>query len=73
MESSTTIIKGEIAFLLKEFKKLIKLYDDEVEEYLKNEYYFQAVEEMINDKDMNIFSKMNFEYFNLAKEFCFEI
>ena len=69
MENSTTIMKGETEFLLKEFKKLIKLYNDKVEDYLKNEYYFQDVEEMINDKNMNTFSKLNIKYFNLAKEF----
>ena len=67
--SILTIIKGEIAFLLKEFKKLIKLYDDKVKDYLKNEYYFQDIEEIINDEDINRFTKINFEYFSLAKEF----
>ena len=28
MENSATIIKGEIALLLKKFKKLIKIYND---------------------------------------------
>ena len=69
MENSTIITKGEIAFLLKEFKKLIKLYSNKVEDYLKDAYYFQDIEEMINDKDMNMFNKLIFEYFNLAKEF----
>ena len=69
MENSTTIIKAEIAFLLKEFKKLIKIYNDKVEYYFKNKHYFQNTEEIINDEDMNRFSKINFEYFNLAKEF----
>ena len=69
MENSTIIIKSATAFLLTEFKKLIKFYNDKVEDYLKNAYYFQDVEEMINDKDMNTFSKLNIEYFNLPKEF----
>ena len=69
MKNLITIIKGEIAFLPKEFKKLIKLYSDKVEDYLKDAYYFQDIEEMINDEDMNVFSKLNFEYFNLAEEF----
>ena len=69
MENSTTLIKGETEFLLKELKKLIKLNNDKVEDYLKNEYYFQNVEEMINNENMNTFSKLNIEYFNLAKEF----
>ena len=69
MENSTTIIKGEITFLLKEFKKLIKMYNDEVEDSLKNKYYFQGIEEMINDEDMTMFSNLNLEYFSLAKEF----
>ena len=69
MENSTTIIKGEITFLLKEYKKLIKIYNDKVEDYLKNKYCFQDVEEMINDEHMNMFSKLNIEYFNLAREF----
>ena len=69
MENSTTIVKAEIAFLLKEFEKLIKIYNDKVGDYLKNKYYFQTTEEIINDEDINRFSKINFEYFNLAKEF----
>ena len=66
MENSTTIIKAETAFLL---KKLIKLYNDRVKDYLKDAYYFQNVQEMINDEDMNRFNKLHFEYFNLAREF----
>ena len=57
MENSTTIIKAEITFLLKEFKKLIKICNDKVEDYLKNKHYFQNTEEMINDDDMTIISK----------------
>ena len=59
MENSATIIKAEIAFLLKEFKKLIKIYNDKVEDYLENKYYFQNTEEIINDEEMNRFSKIN--------------
>ena len=40
MENSATIVKAEIAFLLKEFKKLINIYNDKVDDYLKNKYYF---------------------------------
>ena len=69
IENSTTIRKAEIAFLLKEFKKLIKIYNDKVDDYLKNKYYFQNTKEIINDENVNRFSKINFEYFNLAKEF----
>ena len=69
MGNSTTIIKAEIGFLLKEFEKLIKIYNDKVENYLKNKHYFQNTEELINDNDINNFNKINFEYFNLAKEF----
>ena len=63
MENSTAIIKSEIAFLFKEFKKTIIIYDDKVEKYLKNKYYFQ------DDDNINMLSKINFKYFNLAKEF----
>ena len=69
LKSSTTIIKAEIAFFRKEFKKLIRIYNDKVDNYLKKKYYFQNIEEIINDENMNRFSKINFEYFNLAKEF----
>ena len=69
MENSKTIIKAEIAFLLKEFKKLIKIYNDKVDDYLKNMYYFLNAKEIINDENVNRFSQINFEYFNLAKEF----
>ena len=68
MNNSTTIIKSEIAFLLKEFKKLTKIYNDKVEDYLKNAYLFQDVE-IINDENVNAFSKLNLKYFNLAREF----
>ena len=47
MENSTSVIKAEIGFLLKEFKKLITIYNDKI----------------------NNFNKINFEYFNLTKEF----
>ena len=63
MKNSTIIIKSKL------HKKLIKLYSDKVEDYLKDVYYFQDIEEMTNDEDMNMFSKINFEYFNLGKEF----
>ena len=69
MGNSITIIKSEIAFLLKEFKKLIELYKDKVEDYSKNEYFFQDIEEMIIDEDINTFSKLDLKYFSLAKEF----
>ena len=69
MENSATIVKAEIAFLLKEFKKLIKIYNDKVDDYLKNKYYFLNTEEIINDEKVNRLSKINIEYFNLAKEF----
>ena len=69
MENSTTIVKDEIALLLQEFTILIKLCSDKVKDYLKDAYYFQDIKELINDKDMNMFNKVNFEYFNLAKEF----
>ena len=55
MENSTTIIKAEIGFLLKEVEKLIKIYNDKVENYLKNKHYFQNTEELINDNDINNF------------------
>ena len=63
MKNSTIIRKSKL------HKKLIKLYSDKVEDYLKDVYYFQDIEEMSNDEDMNMFSKINFEYFNLGKEF----
>ena len=40
MKNSILIIKDEVAFLLKEFTKLIKLYSKRVDDYLKNDYYF---------------------------------
>ena len=58
MKNSVAIKKAEISILLKELKKLIRLRSDKVAEYLKNEYYFQNTEEMINDKDVNSFSKL---------------
>ena len=45
------------------------MYSNKVEDYLKNEYYFQDVEGMINDEGMNMSSKISFKYYNLAKEF----
>ena len=35
MENSATIIKAEIIFLLKEFKKLNKICNDKIEDYFK--------------------------------------
>ena len=67
--NSEIIIKFETASSLKEFKRLTKLYNKTVEDYLKNDYYFQNIEEMIDDNNMNIFSKLNIQYFELAKEF----
>ena len=69
MENSISMIKAEITFLLKEFKKLIKIYNDKIENYLKNKNYFENTEEIINNNEINNFNKINFEYFNLAKEF----
>ena len=69
MGNSVAIKKSEISFSLKEFKKLIELHSDKVAEYLKNEQYFQNTEEMINDKDMNSFSTLKYEYYDLANEF----
>ena len=69
MENSTSIIKAEISFFLKELKKLSKIYNDKIEEYLKNKDYFENTEEMINNDDIIMFSELNIEYFNLAKEF----
>ena len=68
MENSTTITKADITFLPKGFKKLIKIYNAKVQDYLKNKYYFQHIEEIINDTESNKFNKINIEYFNLAKE-----
>ena len=48
---------------------MIKIYNDKIEDYLKNKYYFQYAEEIINNTEINNFNKINFEYFNLAKEF----
>ena len=69
MENSSTIIKAEIGFLLKEFKKLIKIYNDKIEDYFLKKDYFENTEEMIRNNDIIMFSKLNIEYFNLAKEF----
>ena len=69
MENSTSIIKAEIGFLLKGFKKLIKIYNDKIKDYLKNKDYFENTEEMINNDDIIMSSNLNIEYFNLAKEF----
>ena len=69
MENSTTIIRAEIGFLLKEFRKLIKIYNDKVKNYLKNKHNFQNTEEIISDEDTNTFCTITLEYFKLAKEF----
>ena len=45
------------------------MYSNIVEDYFKNEYYFQDVEKMIDDENVNMFHKINFKYYNLAKEF----
>ena len=66
MENSTNIIKAEIGFLLKFFKKLIKVYDDKIENYVKNKDYFENTEKMINNNDIIMFSKLSIEFFNLS-------
>ena len=69
MKNLTSIIKAEIGFLIKEFKKLIKIYNDKIENYLKHKDYFENTEEMINNDGIINFNKINFKYSNLAKEF----
>ena len=55
MENSGINKKAEISDLLKEFKELIKLHSSKVSEYLKNEYYFQDIEQ-----NLMIMMKMTF-------------
>ena len=69
MENSVDNKKAEISFLLKELKKLISKHSDEVSEYLKDEYYFQDTEDKIDDKKKISFSKLKYEYYDLAVEF----
>ena len=47
MEKAVIKKKTEIFDLLEEFKELINLHSDKVSEYLKNEYYFQRLEEKL--------------------------
>ena len=69
MENSVINKKAEILNLLNEFKKLIKLHSDKVSEYLKNEYYFQDLEQKLNDEDENDIEDLRNEHHNLGKEF----
>ena len=43
LKNSTTIIKAEIAFFRKEFKKLIRIYNDKVDNYLKKSIIFKIL------------------------------
>ena len=49
MENSTTIIKAKIAFLNKEFKKLIKLYHDRLNILRYNVSHDHITESLLND------------------------
>ena len=69
MENSVDNKTAEISLLLKEFKEFISLHSDEVAEYFKNEYYFEGIENKINDNDYDDFEILKFEYYDLAKEF----
>ena len=69
MENSVINKKAEISNLLKEFKELIDLHSDKISEYLKKEYYFSELEDILNDKDENDFNSLKFSHCDLATEF----
>ena len=69
MENSAINKKAEISDLLKEFKELIKLHSSKVNEYLKNEFYFQDIEQKLNDNDENDIHDLRNEHYNLGLEF----
>ena len=69
MEKSVINKKAEISNLLKEFKELFDLHSDKISEYLKKEYYFSELEDMLNDKDENDFNSLKFSHCDLPTEF----
>ena len=69
MENSVINEKAEISDLLKEFQELIKLHSSKVSEYLKNEYYFQDIEQKFNDNDKHDIHDLRSEHYNLGLEF----
>ena len=66
MEKAVNTKKTQILDLLKEFKELINLHNDKGSEYLKSEYYFQELEEKLNDNDENDLEDLKNEHYNLG-------
>ena len=69
MKKAVNTKKTETSDLLTEFKELINLHSDKVSEYLKNEHYFQDLEEKLNDNDENDFEDLKNKHYNLGLEF----
>ena len=69
MENLVIKKKAEILDLLTEFKQLIKLHNSKVSEYLKNEYYFQDLEQKLDDKEESDIEDLRKEHYDLGKEF----
>ena len=66
MQNSVITKKVEIYELLTEFKELINLHSDKVSEYLKNEYCFQNLENILNDDDENGIDYLRKEHHDLG-------
>ena len=69
MENSVDNKKAENSFLPNEFKKIINLHSDDIAGYFQDAYYFQDVEEKINDKNMKSLALLKYGYHDLATEF----
>ena len=61
--------KVKIADILKIFKKLISLHGDKIKDLSSYEYYFEDIEEDIEDEDENDLDYLKTLHFNLVQQF----
>ena len=69
MENQVINKKVEIADILKVFKELISLHSDKIKDLPSYEYYFQNIEEDIEDEDENDLDYLENLHFNLVEQF----
>ena len=68
MENKTIDKKAKTANKLKIFKELIDLHSDKIRDLSSYEYYFQNIEEDIEDDDENDLDYLQNLHFNLAQQ-----
>ena len=69
MENTVINKKAEIANTLKIFTELISLHSDKIKNLSSYEYYFQDIEEDIEDEDENDLDYLVTLHFNLFEQF----